>query len=346
MHRMSNMQLEQARQTASRMERTPPVTVVIACAPYHERLVQRAIDSVSSQSIITECLVVYDHERNGAGWARNEGLKQVRSPFTVFLDADDWIEQTFIEECLRAYDGRRYVFTDWITDRIIHAPECPWKGDGGAHIVTTLLPTTWLRYVGGFDEALPGGEDTDLFWKLTRSGLCGKRLPKPLFHYSKDGQRAAAFVHSAEYRTIMQGVVERYRGKPMACGGCGGETDVIDNTPNGEQFEGSVLATALWGGNQSQRGRISGRQYPRTGNMKTLWVDPRDIDAAPHLFARVVELPGKPQESDFQQWARGAMQHVTGKPSQPDIIPVQSAPVRAPVKADVQGVLKRYAQTR
>lgn len=130
----------------------------------------------------------------------------------------------------------------------------------------------------------------------------------------------------------------------MACGGCGGETDVIDNTPNGEQFEGAVLAQALWGGNQSQRGRITGRQYPRTGNGKRLWVDPRDIDAAPHLFARIVELPGKPQESDFQKWARGAMQHVVGTPSQPEILPVQSAPMNVPVKADVGTVLRLYAQ--
>lgn len=293
----------------------------------------------------TDYLVIYDKARKGAGWARNVGLKNVLSPFTVFLDADDWIEPSFIEECLRAYDGRHYVFTDWIADQVVQAPECPWKGDGSSHIVTTLLPTAWLKHVGGFDETLPGGEDTDLFWKLTRSGLCGKRLPKPLFHYSKDGQRAKAFVNSPEYRTIMQGVVARYKGKPMACGGCGGDVDPIEPTPEGEQFAGSALAAALWGGNQSKRGRVSGRQYPRTGNGKTLWVDERDIDAAPWEFSRVLEMPKPLTENDFQAFAQTVMQSMLGAPVQkPE--PVYSVyGVQGEVKPNVSAVLKLYQQT-
>lgn len=321
------------------------LTFVIPTAPYHDAVLQEALASVHAQTLVCPVVVIKDHHRRGAGWARNEGLKQVDTPFVAFLDADDLIEPTFAEQCLRAYDGRHYVFTDWQTDTRIEAPERPWAGDGTAHIVTTLLPTNYVRALGGFDEQLPGGEDTDFYWKLTRNGLCGKRLAQALVHYRKGGLRAQQFVNSPHYHDIMRRVVARYERLPMACQDCGGNLLDIDTPPLGERVEGDVLAEALWQGDRPERGRVSRRIYRGGWNSK-LWMDPRDIDAAPHLFARIVELPGKPQESDFQQWARGAMQHVTGKPSQPEIIPVQSAPVNVPVKADVRRVLKLYGQTR
>ncbi len=321
------------------------LTFVIPAAPYHDAVLQEALASVHAQTLVCKVVVVKDHHRQGAGWARNEGLKQVDTPFVSFLDADDLLEPTFAEDCLRAYDGRRYVYTDWYTDRRVNASCSAWSGDGTSHIVTTLLPTAFVRFVGGFDEQLPGGEDTDLYWKLTRSGLCGKRLSKPLVHYRKGGQRAETFVRSPQYLDTMRRVMTRYEGLPMTCTqGCGGEVTEIDVPPTGEQQPGDVLARALWAGNRTERGRSTGRTYPRTGNNKRLWMDGRDIDAAPHLFAREVELPGKPAEVDFQAFAQGVMQSMLGAPVQkPE--PVYSVyGVQGEVKANVANVLRLYNQ--
>lgn len=319
------------------------LTFVIPAAPYHQDVAGEAIASVQAQTLRCEYVLVVDAHRRGAGWARNEGLKQVTTPFVAFLDADDLLDPCFAEACLRAYDGKHYVFTDWYTDQHVEAPARPWAGDGTSHIVTTLLPTNVVRQLGAFDETLPGGEDTDLYWKLTRNGVCGKRLAQPLVYYRKGGQRAQTFVASEQYQTLMRAIVTRYEGLPMSCQDCGGNLLDMDVPPSGEQLEGDVLAEALWKGERPERGRVSRRIYRGGWNSK-LWVDPRDIDAAPHLFARVVEMPGKPTESDFQRWAKDALYAASGKPSQPDILPVPAAPVSAPVKADVSKVLRLARQ--
>lgn len=328
----------------------PDATFVVPVAPYHEALLERTLASVQAQTVAAAIVVVRDTQRRGAGWARNEGLKQVTTPFVSFLDADDEVLPQFVERTRAAWQWGRYVYTDWLDEGVPYrAPKCPWI-NGSRNVITTLLRTDDARAVGGFDEALHGMEDTHFYLKLLSAGVCGVHVEKPLFRYSKDGQRSKVFYNTPAYHAAIQRFNAEFGSRPMAeCGGCGGSPYAmpeIANLPVGDAQPGDVLAEALWAGNRAERGRITGRLYPRVSAGKRLYMAPQDIDAAPHLFARIVELPGKPQESDFQKWARGVMQHVVGKPSQPEIMPVQSASVNVPVKADVGTVLRLYAQTR
>ncbi|MCK0470347.1 glycosyltransferase family 2 protein [Halalkalibacter sp. APA_J-10(15)] len=45
-------------------------------------------------------IVVIEQDNVGAYAARNKGLQLVRSPFVMFIDSDDWIEETMIEELI------------------------------------------------------------------------------------------------------------------------------------------------------------------------------------------------------------------------------------------------------
>lgn len=321
------------------------LTVVIPVGSYHEAVAEEAIVSCLAQTFPVLVVVIYDCDRHGAGWARNRGLEQVETPFASFLDADDVLEPTFAEDTLRAYDGRHYVYTDWLTDKVIDAPLRPWSGNGEAHIVTTLLPTIAVRRIGGFDEDLPGGEDTDFYWKLTRHGLCGKRLNKPLVQYRKGGTRAHTFIHSSTYQTIMRGVMARYEGLAMACTDCGGnELDINRDFIIGEQQPGDVLAEALWKGERPERGPVTRRIYRGGWNSK-MWVAPQDIDSAPHLFARVIDLPPALDEDDFQQFANQVRARFSGvtprqEPPKPFSVPMQDA---VQIKPDVGQVLRLYA---
>ena len=40
-----------------------------------------------------------------------------------------------------------------------------------------------MEKVGGFDETMDGWEDYDFWWRLSKNGFSGKRLPLPLFNY-------------------------------------------------------------------------------------------------------------------------------------------------------------------
>lgn len=315
------------------------ITIVIPIAPYHLAVAQEAIASCAAQSIPVQTIPVIDHDGRGAGWARNQGLAQVQTDFVTFLDADDLLDPQFAHATLSAYAGRRYVYTDWYQDaQPVAAPDRAWINSTW-HVITTLLPTSWARHVGGFDETLPGGEDTDFYLKLKTAGLCGQRLAQPLVHYRRGGRRAHEFLSSAEYSSFQTLMTNRYGvNKPMAA--CCGEYNPEELPPINEQESGFVLARALWGGNRNQRGS-SGRVYPRAGNGALMWVYESDVERAPNLWAKVVDTP-KPPSAQFTDFHLFANEFLGGgdMPAREPVIPsVKPGVVVAP---DVQRLIDLY----
>ena len=73
------------------LESDESVSVVIPYSPEHtpERYLDEAIESVDSQSVPTEVIVIKDEECRGPAWCRNRGLDQAETRFVAFLDADD-----------------------------------------------------------------------------------------------------------------------------------------------------------------------------------------------------------------------------------------------------------------
>jgi glycosyltransferase involved in cell wall biosynthesis len=311
-------------------------TVVIPIGPGHESVAERAVASVHGQTVPTALITVRDTQQRGPGWARNQGLAQVETDYVVFLDADDWLNPQFVGQCLAVRKPGRYVYTDWYTDEVAQAaPDKAWCG-GTWHVITTLIPTAWVRRIGGFDESLPGAEDTDFYLKLTTQRQCGQRLAEPLFHYGQEGTRAYTFVHGPEHDTVMSEINRRYRGLMGCCG------DEINQPPVGERQPGDVMALALWGGNRQQLGTATGRMYPRTGNYKVTWVDPRDVATRPDLW-RLVEEPTVDDPlvlTSTDAIGRAMMANVKPSvftPSNPGAAPVQTS---TPPTPDVSTVLR------
>lgn len=265
------------------------LTFVTPIAPSHAHLFAFAHASVQAQTVACVHLWRIDEDRRGPGWVRNRLLEQVQTPYVSFLDADDYLEPDFSVRMLQVARNRgHYVYSDWFTHgQHIHAPDCAWT-NGTHHLVTAVIPTDWIRAVGGFDEQLPALEDTDLYTKLTTRGYPCCRLPIPLVHYRANGGRAlAAHTDQRLLDALNAEMHQRYGGKSVSCG-CG-EVAVVNETPIGQKQDGDVLAQALWGGNREEYGRASGRRYPRMSYPKLTWADPADIRMSPHLWAQVYE---------------------------------------------------------
>lgn len=284
---------------------TTKATFIIPIGPYHIDIAQRAIESAQLQTVPSTVIYVHDHDGKGPSWARNRGLEQCKSEFVVFLDADDWVEPTFVERCLSVWQPGRYVYTDWAKEdgATVSAYEEPWCEDLQWHPITALLPRAAVDEVGGFDD-LPGGEDTEFYWALTRRvRCCPLVLHEPLFHYSNQGQRSKTwlgitdqqgpvdFTGNANYTAHMQLVQGRYG--QMGC--CRDQATVVSNDylPDGV----GVLARATWGGNKPVIGRATGTRYPRTGNGAHLYVHPEDIKAMPTMFRAVEEVAPAPVQA-------------------------------------------------
>lgn len=262
------------------------LTVITPIAPHHRALYKQAADSVLAQTVPVRHIAQIDERGEGPGAIRNRLLAQVDTEYVAFLDADDWLDPTFAAKTLAALRPGRYVYTDWWKDdQQVRVPAAPWC-TGSFHLVTAVVPTEAARAIGGFDEDLPGMEDTDFYLRLLLHGVCGIHIKKPLVHYRADGGRASHIHKSGEVDRLQGILTARYGGKSVSC--CGDIIEV-DNTPVNERRDGDVLAMAKWGGNSTRNGLVTGRLYPRTSYPKQVWIDPRDAAAAPQHWEVVVE---------------------------------------------------------
>lgn len=281
----------------------PDLTIAIACGPGHENVVKRAIDSCVAQTSHMLYGVLEDKAGKGTGWARNQLLQRVTTPYVAFLDADDYLSPEFAQTMLgAAYENpTRYIYCGWIADEMgqeFSPPDRCYCFDNGClvHPVTTLLRTDWAREIGGFDETLPGMEDTDFYLKLTGAGHCGYRLDMPLFHWSSatPDSRSFKFRQRADYQDIKLRIGQKYnKGAAMVC--CGGPAKKNEG-PFGEKQAGDVLAhmlgTPLLGG---YVGRHTRRIYPgNAGYGDLVWAHPGDVHMDPQKFM-LAQPPQAPQ---------------------------------------------------
>lgn len=292
------------------------VTFVIPVSPAHASIVDRAIASVKAQTTPCAAVVIEDTESRGPGWARNQGLAQVGTRFVSFLDADDTIAPNWAAHMLQAYQPNHYVYTDWWEElTIVHAPDCPWmvrdQGIRTFHVITSLLLTEDVRRLGGFDETLPGAEDTEFYRRLTLdNGVCGIRVPLPLFYYGAEGTRSKALHENhAMHELVTRGLDDRWRGKMSSCARCGGAHNpaIPVEIPQGTPLkDGYVWVQAGWDGNRRMRGMATNNVYDKSGNGKVLQVDARDQQADPNTFIlievdRGYERRSEPEPDDMER---------------------------------------------
>lgn len=258
------------------------LSFIVPVAPYHVHLLDRARGQVEKQTLPCAFIPYVDTEGKGAGFARNRGVEKASTPYIAFLDCDDYLDPTYAEKMLSVYQPGHYVYCDfYMAGEIVQiADNANLKEEDAHHLINCVLSRDVFWQIGGFDEHRQM-EDT-LFWaKCLNSGVCGIRCPYPLVEYTGDGQRSSKARQRDGWIREYWNIFREY---PSMC--CGHSTPMQSGNM-GEQQPGDVLAYALWGGNRRERGAISGRVYPRTGNMLTLWVDPRDVEAQPLLFRAV-----------------------------------------------------------
>jgi glycosyltransferase involved in cell wall biosynthesis len=144
---------------------TDPVVSVVV--PYHAArkrngMLQRAVDSVNAQTIPHLLITVEDTTGQGAAATRQRGLDMVTTEWTAFLDSDDELDPTHLEQLLAcaAETGADYVYP-WFRVKGGKDPfpmffGKPWD-DAHPHSTTiTILVRTGLAKLVGFTGA---GED-------------------------------------------------------------------------------------------------------------------------------------------------------------------------------------------
>jgi glycosyl transferase family 2 len=257
----------------------PLVSIITPCGPRHADHARLAAASVAWQSLAHLCehiiacdggadvgpmanvtILPSDGERRGPAHTRNRALAAARGQFILPLDADDYLLPHAVEVLLREYGRGQfgYVYADAYTEerdgRFILRPAPDYVQNHMAHhnihVVTALTPTKHWRAVGGWDEGVDAWEDWSGHLRLAMAGICGHRLPQPIFTYRVyEGNRMTQFYGGAP--ELMEKVLVRYRNKegriPMAtC--CGGDADLAALAQNAVAGASGAPAAAMEGG--------------------------------------------------------------------------------------------------
>ena len=137
---------------------------------------------------------VINLERNsGLPVARNTGFDAAKGEYVVFLDSDDWFEETAIEIMINAsigMEGKCFIYSDVIFEGEKNGISCrPYNAF--SHLALNNFPYSIMIQKESidwsplYDEDLKFGlEDWNLNLKLIEKRFQPVRLNKPIFHYN------------------------------------------------------------------------------------------------------------------------------------------------------------------
>lgn len=210
--------------------RRMPVVSVVIPAYNPGRFIDEAVDSVLSQGVDLECIVVDDggsedlsrladrvrlirQPNAGVSVARNVGIEAARSPLVAFLDQDDvWLPGKLSRQ-LDTLDGADMSHTGffwWWPDRGEERAE--YKPDpitaemmeGPAHFLLSslLVSRDWLVRVGGFLPSLRIQQDAELALRLVTAGARCATVPEPLVRYRLHGANVSADYERAMHERL------------------------------------------------------------------------------------------------------------------------------------------------
>lgn len=302
----------------------PVVSVIVPCAEYHKPYLIDALDSVEAQTYKEWELIVVDQtdkgltladmpshpyakivkcEKRSAAAARNCGVANASAPLITFLDADDYYDPLYLAQCLEGYKGSGYTYTDWksinkqgveeINRTPNYDPHEVFKRTS-IHGICILMSKIDFVRAGGFDESMNTWEDTDFFMRLAAMGICGVRVPEPLFTYRyQTGQLRE--MGETKKQALIDLLKSRYGEYMTGAKMC----DCIVPKPKQEPTPQQALNTLLnknageemirirYNGGMARHsvhGKVTNTMYGRRSNGDRFFIHKSDMVAEPELF--------------------------------------------------------------
>lgn len=224
----------------SRAEGMPFISIIIPCYN-HGHFVDDAVDSLLRQTWQDfEIIIVNDgstdeetnrilesyqrpktrvlnlEKNSGLPAARNAGIQEARGKYICCLDADDKLQETYLEKALIVMEINAGISFVWSWTQVFGSESRVWYApqfDPERMLFYNLLNppgvfrrTAWEK-VGGFYEVMRDGfEDWEFWVRLTGHGFRGHRISEKLIQYRRVGYSFAQ--RAAEKKEALFGLIK------------------------------------------------------------------------------------------------------------------------------------------
>lgn len=200
------------------------VEVVIVNDGSTDELTKAACDKCSE---LSDNVHVIHQQNRGLPAARNVGVQfqtgtQLQPDYLAFLDADDWIEPTFISKLAAQLEhSPETVSHAYCQERLVDKATGIWTVPSwdpllllvtNIHPVTALVKATHFHQVGGFDESLIHGyEDWDFWLRFSKRGWLGRRVREPLFNWRRHSDVTMVMEAVKRHASLFASLMERHK---------------------------------------------------------------------------------------------------------------------------------------
>ncbi len=149
--------------------------------------------------------------------------------YLVFLDADDFIDPTFVSTLARRIaeesdgpesEGRAPVSHAYCQERLVDKAFGIWNVPDwdpelllitNLHPITVLLRAEWFERVGGFDESMRDGYEDWEFWiRIAAMGGRGVRVREPLFNWRRHSDVTMVIEAVARHEQLVGQIMHKH----------------------------------------------------------------------------------------------------------------------------------------
>jgi len=151
------------------------------------------IENEVASHIVSNELLFFQQKNQGVSHARNFGASKSTGEYLIFLDADDIIDETYIEKCLKEFENNSNVKIVYSQAKLFGREDKIWEIDnyknfksfliGNCIFVSAMLRKRDFDKVGGFDCNLNFYEDWDLWVSILKDGGEVAQIKEYLFYY-------------------------------------------------------------------------------------------------------------------------------------------------------------------